>query len=219
MKYSIQSYAAVLFDFDGTLIDSYAAIAASVNHVRALRELPPLAVDEVKQHVGRGPEYLLRTTVPGGILSDDLVSYREHHPTVVTALTHLLPRAEDLLGILHHAKKKLGLCSNKPRAFSEKILRHLNLADYFGVVIGPEDVPLPKPAPDMLRIAMERLDVPNEQTLYVGDMTVDIDTARAAGVRVWVVATGSDDWRTLEAAKPDRLLAGLPELVAEIGRL
>src|SRR5687768_784380 len=114
----LSQYAAVVFDFDGTLADSYAAIAASVNHVRNLRGLPPLSLDEVKRHVGRGAEYLLTHTVPGGDLAEDFARYRVHHPTVMAALTELLPGAAALLPGLKRAGKRVGLCSNKPRIFS-----------------------------------------------------------------------------------------------------
>jgi phosphoglycolate phosphatase-like HAD superfamily hydrolase len=69
----------------------------------------------------------------------------------------------------------------------------------------------------MLLRAIQHFGLPSEQVLYVGDMTVDIQTARSAGVRVWAVATGSEERRALEDAKPDRLLADLQELIAEIG--
>ena len=65
---------AVLFDFDGTLADSYPAIAASVNHVRDVRGHPPLSVEVVKSFVGKGPEYLLSNTIPGGNVDDDLAT-------------------------------------------------------------------------------------------------------------------------------------------------
>jgi 2-phosphoglycolate phosphatase len=219
MTDTLGSYAAVLFDFDGTLADSYAAIACSVNHLRSERGMPALSIDEVKRHVGRGPEYLLTHTVPTGDLADDLASYRAHHPSVMLPMTRLLPGAALLLAALHRLGKKIGLCSNKPRLFSQQLLQHLEVAAYFDVVLGPEDVPLPKPAPDMLLRAIQRLGLPSEQVLYVGDMTVDIQTARSAGVRVWAVATGSEDRRALEDAKPDRLLADLQEMVAQIGRM
>jgi 2-phosphoglycolate phosphatase len=219
MTDTLGSYAAVLFDFDGTLADSYAAIACSVNHVRSERGMPALSIDEVKRHVGRGPEYLLTHTAPNGRLADDLACYRAHHPSVMLPLTRLLPGARLLLAALHRRGKKIGLCSNKPRPFSQQLLQHLEVSAYFDVVLGPEDVPLPKPAPDMLLRAIQRLGLPSEQVLYVGDMTVDIQTARSAGVRVWAVATGSEERRALEDAKPDRLLADLQEMVAEIGRM
>jgi 2-phosphoglycolate phosphatase len=219
MTDSLHRYAAVLFDFDGTLADSYAAIAASVNHVRSQRGMTELSIDAVKRYVGRGAEYLLAHTAPGGNLADDFACYRAHHPGVMLTMTHFLPGAASLLRALHHAGKKIGLCSNKPRLFSQELLNHLGVSACFDVILGPEDVPQPKPAPDMIRRAIEWLDIPADQTLYVGDMVVDIQCARAAGVRIWSVATGSEDRRALEDAKPDRLLADLREMLAELGRM
>jgi 2-phosphoglycolate phosphatase len=206
------NFAAVLFDFDGTLVDSYPAIAASVNHVRARRGLPPLPVEEVKRHVGRGPDHLLGHTVPGGDVATDLSIYRAHHPSVMGALTALLPGAAETLARLDDAGLRLGLCSNKPRIFSQVLLEQLGIARHFEVVLGPEDVAHLKPAPDMLQVAVRRLGLTPAQALYVGDMTVDIETARAAGLTVWVVATGSDSRAALVAARPDRLLERLSDL-------
>jgi phosphoglycolate phosphatase len=207
------SFDAVLFDFDGTLIDSYDAIAASVNYIRGVHGQGPLSVEEVKRHVGRGAGYLLSQTVPGSDVALDIELYREHHPTVMFDLTRLLPGAREALTGLHRAGRKIGLCSNKPRVFSPRLLDHLGIADCFDVVLGPEDVARPKPAPDLVITAMERMRVAPPQVLYVGDMTVDIETARAAGVAVWIVPTGSDELPTLEAARPDRLMRRLDELL------
>jgi 2-phosphoglycolate phosphatase len=214
MKKAISHYDAILFDLDGTLIDSYPAIAASVNFVRQQHGQPPLTVADVKRHVGRGPDYLLAHTVPGYRPDVDVARYREHHPTVMFAGTALLPGAAETLARLHQAGKRLGLCSNKPRLFSARLLEHLGLAAFFEVVLGPEDVARPKPAPDMLRTALARLALPANRVLYVGDMTVDVETARAASVAVWVVPTGSDERSALESARPHRILDGLHELVA-----
>src|SRR5262249_41135200 len=110
METSPRSLQAVLFDFDGTLIDSYPAITASVNHVRSRHGLPPLPEDEVRQHVGRGPVYLLEHTVPGSDPAQDVALYREHHPSVLLSGTRLLPGAAELVGGLHGAGKKVALC-------------------------------------------------------------------------------------------------------------
>src|SRR6516162_2577454 len=107
-------YAAILFDFDGTLIDSYPAITASINFVRAAHGLSALDVSEVKQHVGRGQDYLLEHTVPGYRPEVDVPRYRAHHPTVMRELTSLLPGAAEVLAALHAGGKRLALCSNKP---------------------------------------------------------------------------------------------------------
>jgi 2-phosphoglycolate phosphatase len=216
MTDALRPFRAILFDFDGTLVDSFAAIAASVNHVRAQHGQPPLSVADVKKHVGHGAEYLLEHTVPGTQLVEDLRHYRAHHPTVMYDLTQWLPGAQELLQALRRAGKKIGLCSKKPRFFSHKLVQSLGVADDFDVVLGPEDVAAPKPAPDMVLRALERLDVPKEQALYVGDMTVDIQTARGAGVCVWVVPTGTHERSVLLDARPDRLLTNLHEMVAEL---
>jgi 2-phosphoglycolate phosphatase len=206
------SLRAVLFDFDGTLVDSYPAITASVNHVRALHGLPPLTEPEVRRHVGRGAGYLLQHTVPAGDPEADAAAYRAHHPSVLREGTRLMPGAAETLRALHEDKLLLGVCSNKPVDFSRELVKYLGIASYLDIVLGPEDVPHPKPAPDMLRAGLSRLNVPAEQALYVGDMAVDIQTARAAGVSVWVVPTGSDEIETLRQAHPDRLLRDLADL-------
>jgi phosphoglycolate phosphatase len=201
-----------LFDFDGTLADSYPAITASVNHVRAAYGLAPLGVDDVRPHVGRGPDLLMDSTVGQGSASRNLALYRAHHPSVMREGTKLLPGVAAAVKELRHRGLRLAICSNKPVRFTRQLLEWLGMTDSFEVVLGPEDVPRPKPAPDMLLLALRRLGVTAGEVLYVGDMVVDIQTARAAGVTVWVVPTGSDERATLEAAGPDRLLDGFNEL-------
>lgn len=205
-------FRAVLFDFDGTLADSYAAIAASVNHVRAGQRLPALTEQEVRKHVGRGAIHLMQHTVPAGELMANVAAYKAHHPTVMRDMTRLLPGVGDAIRTLHQRGLRLGVCSNKPVAFTRELLVLLGMGQAFATVLGPEDVPQPKPAPDMLLAALPRLGVTASETLYIGDMVVDIETARAAGVCVWVVPTGSEELTALVAAKPDRLLNGMGEL-------
>ncbi len=208
----VKTLKAVLFDFDGTLGDSYPAITASVNHVRSLHGLPPLDEAEVRRYVGRGAPYLLEHTVPAGSVEANAAAYRAHHPSVLRSGTRLMPGASEALRSLHERGLRLGICSNKPVEFTNELLAYFDVTRYVDVVLGPEDVPHPKPAPDMLREALSRLRLPATEALYVGDMTVDIQTARSAGVAVWVVPTGSDELETLRRAKPDRLLQNLDEL-------
>ena len=207
------SFDAYVFDFDGTLADSFTAITSTINYVRGLRGYPPLALADVKCHVGLGAENLLEQTVPGTEIAVDLPRYREHHPTVMYDQTWLLPGAMETLTTLKSRGRKVALCSNKPRLFSEKLLVRLDIAGCFDAVLGPEDVPHPKPAPDMLLAAVRRLEMAANRVLYVGDMTVDIKAARAAGLTVWTVPTGSDTAEALVAAKPDRLLRELREVL------
>lgn len=208
---------AVLFDLDGTLIDSYDAITASVNEVRRLRNLQPLEVAQVRPKVGRGVENLLRSTVEGVDLSVDITVYKEHHTIACIEQTRLLPGAYELVLSLKHAGIPVGICSNKPKPFTMLILKALDLAQTFDVICGPEDAPNQKPDPGMLKEAAGRLAVAPDDVLYVGDMVVDILAGRAAGCLVWVVSTGSDSAETLRNSNPDALFQNLWEMAGELG--
>jgi 2-phosphoglycolate phosphatase len=213
----LASLRAVLFDFDGTLADSFAAIASSVNHVRAAHGLPPLAEPDVRQHVGRGLAHLLEHTVPGCQQELDQARYRAHHPSVMRPLTRLLPGAAELLPALHRHGLKLGVCSNKPSAFTRELLTYLGIDHLMSVVLGPDDVKHAKPAPDMLRAAMLRLKVTAAQTLYIGDMVVDVESAALAGVPVWIV-TDAQDREALATAGADRVLADLHQVISALNQ-
>jgi phosphoglycolate phosphatase len=126
--------------------------------------------------------------------------------------TRLLPGAAEVLAALHRSGKRLAVCSNKPVAYTRELLEHFGLMSFLNAVVGPEDVAHLKPAPDMLLLALARLGVSPEEALYVGDMVVDIATARTSGVKVWVVPTGSEAPAVLAAARPDRHLRDLNEL-------
>jgi phosphoglycolate phosphatase len=204
-------YRAVLFDFDGTLADSYAAITASINHLRAHIGLPALEESNVRGHVGQGLGHLLEMTVPGMDVETGTTLYRAHHPSVMQSGTRLLPGARALVDFLGERGARQAVCSNKPVVYTKELVHYLKLERWLELVLGPEDVPRIKPAPDMVHKALEHFRIKREDALYIGDMTIDIETARAAGVPVWVVATGSSQRDVLEAARPDRLLGSLHE--------
>lgn len=208
---------AVLFDLDGTLIDSYDAITSSVNEVRRTRNLEPLGVAQVRPKVGRGVESLLRSTVEGTELSIDIPIYKEHHSRACVELTRLLPGALELVQSLKHRGIPVGICSNKPGPFTKLILKSLEWADQFDVVCGPEDAAHPKPDPGMLKEAGKRLAISPEQMLYVGDMEVDVLAGRSVGCEVWIVSTGSDSIETLRNAKPDAVFQSLWEIASVLG--
>src|SRR5262249_6023695 len=134
------------------------------------------------------------------------------HPTVLRSMTRLLPGVAETLRTLREAGLRLAVCSNKPKAFTIALLDILDIANFFQAVIGPEDAPKPKPAPEMLLAALKALSVLSSHALYVGDMTVDIETARTAHVKIWALPTGTDSAATLAAAAPDRLLGSFQEI-------
>lgn len=206
-------YRAVLFDFDGTLADSYDAITASVNHVRRHHHLTELDANTVRELVGFGLEQLMADIVPEGDPHENAKIYRAHHPSVMFTHTRLLPGVWETLQRLHRDGVKLGICSNKPSGITRQLVESLKLSSLFDVVLGPEDSGEPKPSPKMLHLALEKLGVGSLESLYIGDMVVDIQTARNAVLPVWVVPTGSHSRETLEAAKPDRLLSSMSDVL------
>jgi 2-phosphoglycolate phosphatase len=204
---------AALFDFDGTLADSFAAITASTNHVRQSFGLPAMTEAEVRGYVGFGLEHLMTVLCPGFDTAEAVRRYREHHPTVMEWGTKLFPGVADTLRALHAGGVKLGVCSNKAVFFTRSLVRSLGLGDVMGAVVGPEDADgKPKPDPTMLLVACAQLGVPPAETVYVGDMSVDVLAGRAAGIPVWLVnvgQAGTDDPTTLG---PERVLGDFREI-------
>ena len=209
-------FRAVLFDFDGTLADSYAAITASVNHVLQHHGRPTLIEEKVRSLVGHGLENLMQNILPEIDPAIGARLYREHHPTVMKSHTKLLPGVIEGLQELKDAGIKLGVCSNKPGYFTRALLGMLEIDRYFDVVLGPDDVGTAKPDPAMVNKALERLGVSKDQALYVGDMEVDIETGRQAAIETWVMPTGSNDEATLRAANAARVFPGMRDVIAEV---
>jgi 2-phosphoglycolate phosphatase len=210
---------AVLFDFDGTLVDSFAAIAASTNHVRASYGLCPLAEAEVRRYVGYGLDNLMADLVPVAPVDEAVGRYREHHATVMFTQTRLMPGAAEALPELARRGLRLAVCSNKRVEFTRQLVGALGLGEYFTAVLGPDDVAgRAKPDPAMLLEGLTRLGVSASDSLYVGDMIVDVQTARAAGVPVWIISTdGTGEFAPVEGEpRPDRVLRSLAELPALI---
>lgn len=211
-------YRAALFDFDGTLADSFAAIAASVNHTRTTFGLPPLPTAEVRSHVGHGLEQLMADLVPTSPSVEVAVrTYRTHHETIATAQTTLLPGVRETIADLHRRGIKLGVCSNKAVHFTKKLTAHLFPHGEFTAVLGPEDVTKPKPDPAMLIEACRRLGVPVNETVYVGDMSVDVLTGKAAGMMTCLVPGGAGSWDEAVAAEPGRVVGAFLEIGGLMG--
>lgn len=201
---------AALFDFDGTLADSFAAITSSTNHTRQSYGLPPLPEAEVRSYVGYGLDKLMADLVPGAPVEEAVARYRMHHARTMVAETRLMPGVADTIRELARRGLKLGVCSNKRVEFTRELVGALGLGDYFAYVLGPDDVGgRAKPDPAMLLEGLTRLGVSAAEAVYVGDMVVDVRTARAAGVPVWFVPTGT----TEDGEEPDLTLTSFEELL------
>ncbi|OWK43621.1 HAD family hydrolase [Fimbriiglobus ruber] len=204
---------AALFDFDGTLADSFTAIAASTNHVRAAYGLPVVPESVVREYVGLGLPNLMENLVPIAPVEEAVAIYREHHETVMVAGTKLLPGVADTLAVLARRGFKLAVCSNKRVEFTKHLVTALGLGPLFAAVLGPEDVGRPKPDPAMLLEALRRLEVSPGDAIYVGDMAIDVHVGKAAGVTTWIVPGGATGKESVADAGPDRILRGFKDLL------
>jgi len=210
---------AVIFDLDGTLVDSYVAIARSLNHARAAYELPALPVDEVRRSVGHGLEQLIARWVGPDRVEDGVRLFRECYSRVYAEGTRALPGAAETLETLGNAGFGMCVASNKPARFSIAILESLDLLRWFRAVHGPDTTGVTKPDPRMLRRCLEELRVEPDDAIYVGDMALDVETADRAGLEVFLVPGGSSGSEELLATgrRVLRELADLPRILVDPG--
>ena len=177
----------MLFDLDGTLVDSLPDIAASVDHVRMRFDLPPLGAAAVQQMLGDGLAKLLEHALGNQFPEPEeaLQLYREHHWDQCIALVRPFPGVVDCLAGWHGSGHPLAVVTNKPTRFVHRILDHLDLARWFGVVVCGDTTPERKPHPAPVLWALRLLDHdgdPSSTAVMVGDSPNDLRAGRAADV-------------------------------------
>ncbi|MSU90158.1 phosphoglycolate phosphatase [Rhodobacteraceae bacterium 2CG4] len=175
---------AIIFDLDGTLIDSAPDLRAAANAMLAEFGAPPLTLDEVRGFIGNGvPKLVERCLAARGIDPavhlDAVARFSAHYDVAPAALTVLYPGARTALQVLARSHP-LGLCTNKPEAPARKLLTHFGLETLFGAVIGGDSLPVRKPDPAPLIAARDALGA--AAAVYVGDSEVDAETAQAAAM-------------------------------------
>jgi 2-phosphoglycolate phosphatase len=205
---------AVVFDLDGTLLDSYAAIHECLSLVLAAFGRPPVTPDEARRMVGHGLEVLVARAVGAENVAAGVKIFRDRYERVGPENSTLLPGADAVTRRLVEAGIPIAIASNKPARFSREILGRLGILSRFAFVGGPDDGFPPKPAPHMVFMALSTMRAKGSESVYVGDMPVDVATARAAEIPVVVVATGSATEAELRAVLPDLLIRDLNELPA-----
>jgi len=214
---------AVVFDLDGTLIDSIGDIADALNATLATRGLPALPEDQIKQMVGAGvPELVRRGLSAHGVDADDIEPFVrelvERYSAKPVACTRLYDGGAELLAGLAAREVKLAICTNKPQAITELVLDELGIKSHFGAVVGTTpDLPR-KPDPAMLRAALDRLGVAAFDAIMIGDSAADVGAARALGVPIIVLRSGYGNGAP-EHLGADALIDSLSEVQAAIDAL
>jgi phosphoglycolate phosphatase len=203
----------LIFDFDGTLIDSYEAITESLNRVRASFSMPPCDLADIKTMVGHGLEHLIENAIGPQRIEEGVKLFRQSYATICEKKTSILPQVKETLEELDRRGYRMGIATNKPSYFARDILKALEMEHLFAEVLGPNDVERPKPDPEMLDIIMMRIGLAPDEVVYVGDMLLDIEVARRAGVAAYAIPTGSATREALLNGRPDRLLHRFSDLL------
>ncbi|OGH59224.1 MAG: hypothetical protein A3G34_02790 [Candidatus Lindowbacteria bacterium RIFCSPLOWO2_12_FULL_62_27] len=204
---------AIIFDLDGTLVNSISDLTAAVNHVLEKRGRPGVAQEVVRTFVGDGLAKLLGRALKTDdaeavrAAAEDFNPWYDAHCLDSTVLYDGVRETLD-----RFSSKQLAVISNKPGAFTRKILEGLGVSGRFELVWGPESVRRMKPDPESFVKAAGFLGVPPDLVCAVGDRSTDVVAGRNAGMMTVGVTCGIGDRMELEAAGPDVLIGNLREL-------
>lgn len=208
----------VLFDLDGTLIDSAPDIADAVNRLMRLNRLPDHSLSAVRGMIGYGIETLVERAFRAHGVQLDPAGLNQQHRRMLeiygdhlTVRTTVMPGAKSALEELRSCRLRTAVVTNKPEGFSRRILFAFGLMDGVDVVVGGDSGFRKKPAPDMLLGACRILGLAPEDVLMVGDNEADVVSCRAAGVRS-VVVRGGYAQAPAEELGADRVIDSLREL-------
>lgn len=210
MKYKL-----LIFDFDGTLADSEASIMEALQ--LAARDLGISGIDRAGARRSIGLP-LRRTIEMGlGIEADEAPEavdlYRKHYNEVAFDSTSLFPGVNETLELLRE-EYLLAVASSKSRQGLEAMMKHLGIYDRFCFVAGAQDVEQGKPAPDMVLLALETLDIPAQECLVVGDTVYDIEMGRRANADTCGVTYGNNSADELRRFEPTFLIDSFPHVMS-----
>lgn len=206
----------IIFDFDGVVVDSGKDIANAANYMLQQFGMAPLPPSQIVSYIGGGAEPLVRRCL--GERADELFAealplFKKRYGDYSFVETDLYPDAHGVLQTLHEAGKRMAIATNKLEPLTHLILKGLDIAPYFAVVVGPESVSNRKPDPEALHIILRHIPTPPERTLMIGDTAADILAGKAAGTVTCGVTYGFAPRAEIEAAEPDFIIDRLPELL------
>ena len=216
----------VLFDLDGTLIDTAPDLAWSIDETLQHLQLPACGETRVRGWIGSGITGLLHRALTNDIngraeprlFERALEIFHELYYDNICVRSRIYPGVSEALAYLRDSGIPSACVTNKAARFTEKILRELGLYEAFGIIVSGDTLPVKKPNPEPLLHALNHFSVEPESALMVGDSKTDVNAARAAGVPVLGVSYGYNMGRPISELKPDAAvdsLCELPTLISE----
>jgi len=212
----------VMFDLDGTLMDSVPDLAAAVDKMLMLLGREPAGIERVRDWVGNGSRVLVRRALAGGLnhdgvadeLADEALALFMQAYAGGHELTAVYPGVRECLDWLREREVKLAIITNKPAQFIEPLLEEKGLAGYFDWLVGGDTLPQQKPDPAALFWVMDNAGVAPGESLFVGDSRNDVRAAKAATVPCVALTYGYNHGEPIADEQPALVLDDLRELVA-----
>jgi phosphoglycolate phosphatase len=203
---------AVIFDLDGTLIDTASEIAVALGRTFAELKLSPLPKKAVENLIGRGVHSMVERALqqagePSVDVDAAVARFEEHYASTVGTEAELFPGVLEGLALLRDGGYKMSVVTNKPRYFTEKLLDRLAVKDLFAGLVAGDDGIRRKPHGDMLAAACSAMGSSAAASLMIGDSDNDVLAARNAGCPVWCVPYGYNEGRGPGTLACDRMVA------------
>ena len=205
----MKKYKAVIFDLDGTLLNTLEDLKDGVNHVMKEFNYPEHTLEEIRSFVGNGIKLLIERSLPDGNKTPDFEEIFSEFKSYYTSHCRIKTKPYDdimeLLSILHERGYLLAIVSNKNQAAVTE-LNNIYFSNFITTAIGEQEGILKKPAPDTVFAALSELGIDADDAVYVGDSDVDRETANNSGLDCISVTWGFRDRELLEALKPYALI-------------
>ncbi len=216
---------AVLFDLDGTLLDTVLDLHAAANAMLHDLGRAPVSVQAIRSYVGRGIPNLVKRILagvkevaddPSPAPADALSSFRQHYARANGRQSTLFPGVREGLEAFRALGLPMGVITNKAEVFTLPLLQHAGLAPFFDVVVSGDVLPRPKPDPMPLLWASGRLGVSPATVLMIGDSVHDWHAGRAAGCHVFLVPYGYNEGRDVHDLPCDGIVSSLVEAAQRV---
>lgn len=217
--------ATIVFDLDGTLVDTAPDLVGATNHVLAGLSLPPRDALELRPWISFGARRMIVEALRSSqrSLSETetdalMVPFLDYYEANIARESRPFPHAVATVEALRRAGARLAICTNKREALSLRLLAALGMVDLFDAIVGRDTLPVSKPHPGHLTGSITRAGGTTDRAIMVGDSGVDIATARAAGVPVVAFTFGYSDV-PIASLSPDAVLDDYRHLIPTLHRL
>ena len=208
---------AVLFDLDGTLLDTIADLAEAANRMLTELNRPQRSNEEIETFVGKGIPHLVRRCMTEGCeaseaqIGEAVERFRAHYADVNGTRSRVYPGVSATLDALRQSGMPMAVVTNKAEAFTRPLLARMGIDHYFAAVVSGDTLPVKKPDPAVLQHACKLLAIEPAQAIMIGDSANDAEAARGAGMPVLLVTYGYSEGKPVDMIDCDGLLSSATE--------